>query len=186
MDINQFNIEQKTEMYNILKGRFEGNMARHQGVEWSMVELKLEQSPEKLFAVYKMEQTGGEPDVIAFNSNIDELAFVDCSVESPIGRRSICFDEAALAACKKNKPETSAEAMAKEIGIEMLTEVEYRQLQLLGAFDLKTSSWVQTPDNIRQLGGALFCDRRYDTVFLYHNGADSYYSARGFRGKLML
>lgn len=165
-----------------LKARFEANPARHPGVKWADVQAKLEASPDKLKALAEMERTGGEPDVVAAEKG--QLVFFDCSAESPAGRRSLCFDAAALASRKENKPKGSAMAMAADMGIELLTEEQYRALQKVGAFDLKTSSWIQTPANIRKLGGALFCDRRYDTVFLYHNGAESYYAARGFRGSL--
>jgi hypothetical protein len=166
-------------MLETLKARFEANMHRHPRVKWAEVEKKL--TAGKLKALSQMEETGGEPDVVTFGR---ELLIVDCSPESPAGRRSLCFDAQALAARKENKPKGSAMAAAKDMGIELLTEAQYRALQKVGEFDLKTSSWVQTPPQIRKLGGALFCDRRYDTVFTYHNGAESYYAARGFRGAL--
>lgn len=159
-------------------------MGRHKGLEWSKVQAKLEANPEKLWSLDDMEQTGGEPDVVGYDKKTNEFIFVDCSAESPKGRRSICFDPQALASRKEHKPGGSAIGMADEMGIELLSEEEYRELQKLGKFDLKTSSWVKTPPAIRKLGGALFCDRRYETVFVYHNGAESYYAARGFRGSL--
>ncbi|MBX7114871.1 MAG: DUF4256 domain-containing protein [Myxococcaceae bacterium] len=159
-------------------------MNRHQGLKWAEVQTKLEANVDKLWSLAEMEKTGGEPDVVAVDKKHGEFTFFDCSEESPKGRRSICFDAAALASRKENKPAGSAMGMAEEMGVEMLTEDQYRQLQALGEFDLKTSSWVQTPADIRKLGGALFCDRRYDTVFRYHNGAESYYAARGFRASL--
>lgn len=174
----------KLELVNILKERFEANMDRHKDINWADVQAKLESNPEKLRSLEAMERTGGEPDVVGQDENTGEFIFYDCSAESPIGRRSICYDNEALEARKKNKPENSAINMANDMGVEILTEDQYRELQRLGKFDLKTSSWVKTPDNIRKLGGAIFCDRRYDTVFVYHNGADSYYGARGFRGSL--
>jgi hypothetical protein len=159
-------------------------MSRHKGVEWAKVQAKLEANSEKLWSLNEMEATGGEPDVVAFNKKTGEYVFYDCSAESPKGRRSLCYDREALNARKEHKPKDSAIDMATAIGIELLTEEQYRELQKLGEFDLKTSSWVQTPSDIRKLGGALFCDRRYNQVFLYHNGADSYYGARGFRASL--
>ncbi|MEH7234657.1 DUF4256 domain-containing protein [Bacillus sp. JJ1562] len=176
--------EQREELIKTLKARFEKNMIRHEGFEWAKVEGKLEDNPEKLWSLNEMERTEGEPDVVGYDEKKEEYIFFDCSVESPNGRRSFCYDREALESRKKHKPENSAIDMANDMGIEMLTEEQYRALQELGNFDLKTSSWVQTPANIRKLGGAIFCDRRYDTVFLYHNGADSYYAARGFRGSL--
>jgi len=192
----QLSPEQRQELLKVLKARFEKNMNRHKGLEWAKVQAKLEANPEKLWSLDDMEITGGEPDVVvpiasgndkkttATAGQAGEYIFYDCSAESPKGRRSICYDHEALEARKEHKPENSAIEMAAEMGIELLTEEEYRELQKLGNFDLKTSSWVKTPAGIRKLGGALFCDRRYDTVFLYHNGADSYYAARGFRGSL--
>lgn len=159
-------------------------MERHPNIDWENVQTKLEANPVKLWSLHEMERTEGEPDVVAYNHEMDTYTFMDCSPESPKGRRSICYDQEALDARKKNKPEDSAMNMAASMGIELLTEVEYRSLQQLGKFDLKTSSWVLTPPDIRKLGGAIFCDRRYETVFMYHNGADSYYGARGFRGSL--
>lgn len=167
-----------------LKSRFEKNMDRHHGLEWGAVQAKLEADAEKLQTLHEMERTGGEPDVIGYDPQTGEFIFCDCSPESPIGRRSLCYDGAALASRKENKPVGNAVEMAAAMGIELLTEEQYRALQTLGEFDRKTSSWVQTPSSIRKLGGALFCDRRYDQVFVYHNGAESYYAARGFRGLL--
>lgn len=175
---------QQDELFKILKMRFEENMSRHKGLEWSQVQDRLVSNPEKLHSLSEMERTGGEPDVVGRNSKTDEIIFFDCSAESPSGRRSLCFDREALNARKANKPRSAAEQMAEDMGIELLTEAEYRELQQLGEFDTKTSSWVQTPDQIRKLGGALFCDRRYNAVFVYHNGAESYYASRGFRGSL--
>ena len=159
-------------------------MARHKGLKWTDVAARLEANAEKLWSLSEMERTGGEPDVVGFDKKTGEITFYDCSAESPKERRSVCYDREALNARKENKPKNSAIDMATTMGIELLTEDQYRELQTLGEFDLKTSSWVQTPPAIRKLGGALFCDRRYNTVFLYHNGADSYYAARGFRGSL--
>lgn len=175
---------QAQELIGILKARFENNMNRHKDLDWEDIEVKLNNQPEKLWSLNEMEITQGEPDVIEYDAKKDEHIFVDCSVESPKGRRSICYDHQALEARKEYKPNHSAIEMAIEMGVEVLTETKYRSLQKLGKFDLKTSSWIQTPDEIRKLGGALFCDRRYDTVFVYHNGAESYYAARGFRGML--
>jgi hypothetical protein len=168
----------------ILKSRFEKNMNRHKGLEWSKVESRLEAKPGKLWSLEQMEASGGEPDVVGFDKKTGEYIFYDCAAESPKDRRSICYDRAALNARKENKPKDNAMDMAEAMGIEILSEEEYRQLQELGNFDTKTSSWVKTPSAIRQLGGAIFCDRRYNTVFTYHNGAESYYAARGFRGSL--
>ncbi|HHW22008.1 MAG TPA: DUF4256 domain-containing protein [Clostridiaceae bacterium] len=168
----------------ILKARFEKNMNRHEGIEWEKIQNKLEADEVKLWSLNEMEKTGGEPDVIGYDGETDEYIFFDCSPESPAGRRSICYDREALESRKEHKPKASAMGMAEEMGIEILTEEQYRELQRLGIFDTKTSSWIKTPDRIRKLGGALFCDRRYDTVFVYHNGAESYYSSRGFRGSL--
>ena len=178
--------QQTNELLTALKARFDKNMDRHKSLEWSKVQAKLEASPEKLWPLGEMERTGGEPDVVGFDKKTGEYVFYDCSAESPKGRRSVCYDREALEARKEHKPKDSAVDMAAAMGIELLTEAQYRELQKLGSFDLKTSSWVQTPSEIRKLGGALFCDRRYDTVFLYHNGADSYYAARGFRGSLRI
>jgi len=175
---------QREELLGALKARFEKNMGRHKGLDWSKVQAKLEAATEKLWSLNEMERTGGEPDVVGHDKKTGEYMFYDCSVESPKGRRSLCYDRAALDARKENKPKDSAIDMATAMGIELLTEEQYRELQKLGEFDPKSSSWVKTPSEIRKLGGALFCDRRYDTVFLYHNGADSYYAARGFRGSL--
>ena len=171
-------------LLNILKSRFEKNINRHKGIEWTKVEAKLKKNTDTLLSLNEMERTGGEPDVVGYDKKTDEFIFYDCSVESPNGRRSLCYDAKALASRKENKPKDSAVNMANAMGIELLTEEQYRELQKLGEFDLKTSSWIKTPDKIRKLGGAIFCDRRYDTVFVYHNGADSYYAARGFRGLL--
>jgi hypothetical protein len=169
-----------------LAERFAQNLRRHAGITWDQVAARLEKHPEKLGALQEMENTGGEPDVIGINERTGEVIFCDCSPESPAGRRSLCFDRQALDARKENKPGGNALETAAAIGIELLTEAQYRELQELGEFDRKTSSWVQTPERIRKLGGALFCDRRYDTVFVYHNGAESYYAARGFRGRLLV
>lgn len=174
----------RDELIITLKDRFTKNMRRHAGIDWDPVQAKLLANPEKLQTLYEMELTGGEPDVVAYDSETGEFIFCDCSPESPIGRRSLCFDRKALDARKENKPAGNAMEMAAAIGIEILTEQQYRELQTLGEFDKKTSSWVSTPARIRDLGGALFCDRRYDHVFVYHNGAESYYAARGFRGRL--
>ncbi len=176
--------EQRAELLSTLKTRFEQNMHRHTSLDWKDVEARLEASPEKLWSLHEMERTGGEPDVVGFDSRTGEYIFCDCSAESPKGRRSVCYDRAALESRKKHRPETSAMDMAEAMGIELLTEQEYRELQKLGAFDTKTSSWVKTPPEIRKLGGAIFCDRRYSTVWTYHNGAESYYASRGFRGSL--
>lgn len=176
--------EQNKELLKLLKARFEKNTKRHKGLEWDKVAAKLEANADKLWSLNEMEITGGEPDVVGFDKKKGEFIFYDCSAESPKGRRSLCYDPEALASRKEHKPEDSAIEMAETMGIELLTEEQYRELQQLGEFDLKTSSWVQTPVEIRKRGGALFCDRRYDQVFLYHNGAESYYAARGFRGSL--
>jgi hypothetical protein len=176
--------EQQEELFSALKARFERNMHRHKGLEWAKVQIKLEANPEKLWSLNEMEETGGEPDVVGYDKTTGEYVFYDCSAESPKGRRSLCYDREALESRKEHKPENSAIDMAAAMGIEILTEEQYRELQKLGDFDTKTSSWVKTPAAIRKLGGALFCDRRYDHVFVYHNGADSYYAARGFRGSL--
>jgi Protein of unknown function (DUF4256) len=176
--------ERREELLRALKTRFEKNMNRHKGLEWAKVQAKLEANAEKLWSLSEMERTGGEPDVIGHEKKTGEYIFYDCSAESPNGRRSVCYDREALESRKEHKPEDSATDMAAAMGIELLTEEQYRELQKLGNFDTKTSSWVKTPSGIRKLGGALFCDRRYDTVFLYHNGAESYYAARAFRGSL--
>ena len=176
--------EQREDLLGALKARFEKNMNRHKSLEWAKVQAKLEGNAEKLWSLNEMERTGGEPDVVGHDKKTGEYIFYDCSAESPKGRRSVCYDREALESRKEHKPEDNAIDMAAAIGIELLTEEQYRELQKLGNFDSKTSSWVKTPSDIRKLGGALFCDRRYDTVFLYHNGADSYYAARAFRGSL--
>ena len=176
--------EQRSELLRTLKTRFEKNSERHKGLKWAEVQKRLEANPEKLWSLNEMEKTGGEPDVVGFDKKAGAFIFFDCAEESPKGRRSICFDAAALDSRKENKPKHSAMAMAEEMGVELLSEDEFRELQKLGEFDCKTSSWVQTPPDIRKLGGALFCDRRYDTIFRYHNGAESYYAARGFRASL--
>lgn len=176
--------EQVAELLAELKGRFEENMGRHKGVKWADVAANVEGSPDKLWSLAEMERTGGEPDVVVLDKKSGEIVFVDCSAESPKGRRSVCYDPASLESRKEHKPGHSAVGMAKEMGIELLTEEEYRKLQEFGEFDLKTSSWVATPVEVRKLGGAIFCDRRYDTVWTYHNGAESYYAARGFRATL--
>src|SRR5579862_2045303 len=178
--------KQRDELLNTLKARFEKNMQRHKGVEWAKVQAKLQAAPGKLWSLSEMERTGGEPDVVGHDKKTGEFIFYDCSEESPKGRRSLCYDQEALESRKEHKPKSSAIAMAKAMDVELLTEDEYRTLQTLGKFDTKTSSWIKTPPAIRKLGGALFCDRRYDTVFRYHNGADSYYAARGFRSSLRL
>jgi len=176
--------EQREELLRALKARFEKNMNRHKGLEWSKVQAKLEANTGKLWSLNEMERTDGEPDVVGYDKKTGEYIFYDCSAESPKGRRSFCYDRKALEARKEFKPENNAIDMATVMGIELLTEEQYRELQQLGNFDTKTSSWVKTPSKIRKLGGALFCDRRYDTVFVYHNGAESYYAARAFRGSL--
>ena len=176
--------QQRADLLKTLKTRFEKNMNRHKGLKWDEIEKRLEGKPEKLWSLNAMDDTGGEPDVVDHDKKTGEYIFYDCSEETPKGRRSICYDDEALAARKEHKPADSAMNMAKEMGIEMLTEEEYRALQKLGKFDAKTSSWIKTPPDIRKLGGALFCDYRYATVFVYHNGAESYYAARGFRGSL--
>jgi hypothetical protein len=176
--------EQREELLKVLKARFEKNMKRHKGLEWAKIEAKLQANPEKLWSLDDMEETGGEPDVIGHDKKTGEYIFYDCSAESPKGRRSVCYDGEALESRKEHKPKNSAIDMAAAMGIELLTEEQYRELQELGDFDLKTSSWIKTPAAIRKPGGALFCDRRYDHVFVYHNGAESYYAARGFRGSL--
>ena len=177
-------VKEHEELLKTLKARFEKNMNRHKGLEWSKVQAKLEANPKKLRSLNEMETTGGEPDVVGHDKKTGEYICYDCSAESPKGRRSVCYDREALEARKEHKPKDSAMNMAAAMGIELLTEEQYRELQKLGNFDLKTSSWVKTPPEIRKLGGALFCDRRYDHVFLYHKGADSYYGARAFRGSL--
>jgi hypothetical protein len=174
--------KQSEELLKVLKTRFEKNINLHKDIEWAKVQTKLELNPEKLWSLYEMEKTGGEPDVVGFDKQKGEYIFYDCSVESPKGRRSLCYDRKALESRKQFKPKNTVLDMAAEMGIELLTKEQYAELQLLGNFDTKTSSWVKTPEEIRTLGGAIFCDRRYNHVFVYHNGADSYYAARGFRG----
>lgn len=183
MNKKKLTSQQSQELLKILKTRFEKNTGRHKDLDWSKIQTRLEAQPEKLWSLSEMEDTEGEPDVIGYDKKSDEYIFVDCSPESP-KRRSLCYDYQAWESRKANKPESNAIDKASEMGIELLTEEQYRQLQELGKFDLKTSSWVKTPPEIRELGGAIFCDRRYNTVFMYHNGADSYYAARGFRGSL--
>jgi hypothetical protein len=183
-NIKDLSPEQREEQRRVLKARFEKNMNRHEGLEWVKIQAKLEANTEKLWSLNEMERTGGEPDVVGHDQKTGEYIFYDCSAESPKGRRSLCYDREALDSRKENKPENSAIDMAAAMSIELLTEEQYRELQKLGNFDTKTSSWVKTPSAIRKLGGALFCDRRYDTVFVYHNGAESYYAARAFRGSL--
>lgn len=178
--------EQRAELLTTLKARFEKNMNHHVGVEWAQVQTKLQADAGKLWSLHEMERTGGEPDVVGHDKKTGEYIFYDCSAESPKERRSLCYDREALNSRKEHKPANSAMDMAVAMGIELLTEEQYRMLQQLGNFDLKTSSWITTPADIRKLGGALFCDRRYNTVFVYHNGADSYYAARGFRGSLKI
>ncbi|MED0667575.1 DUF4256 domain-containing protein [Bacillus badius] len=177
-------LEKREELFRVLKARFENNMSRHKGLEWSKVQVKLEANPEKMWSLHEMERTGGEPDVIGHDKQQDEYLFYDCSAESPKGRRSVCYDREGLESRKKHKPENNAIDMAAAMGIELLTEEQYRALQKIEDFDMKTSSWIQTPSDIRKLGGALFCDRRFGKVFVYHNGAEAYYAARGFRGSL--
>lgn len=176
--------EQRDQLTRLLKARFGRNMKRHEGLEWDEVKAKLDANDEKLWSLSEMERTGGDPDVVGRDPRTGEFIFIDCSAESPAGRRSVCYDREALESRKEHKPENSALDMATAMGIELLTEEQYRELQKLGNFDTKTSSWVKTPSNIRKLGGALFCDRRFDHVFVYHNGAESYYAARAFRGLL--
>jgi hypothetical protein len=176
--------EQREELLRALKARFEQNMNRHVGLEWAEIQARLEAKPERLWSLSEMERTGGEPDVVGHDAETGEYVFYDCSAQSPTGRRSVCYDRAALESRKENKPGNSAMDMAAAMGIELLTEEQYRELQKLGEFDTKTSSWVKTPSDIRELGGAIFADYRYGHVFVYHNGAESYYAARGFRGSL--
>lgn len=186
MDQTSFTRELAEELLQTLKSRFQANMHRHIGLNWDMVEARLRSHTTKLWSLFLMETTGGEPDVVSFDATSGEFVFYDCAAETPVGRRNLCYDRAALDARKANKPASSALDIAAEIGVSMLTEEEYRFLQTLGEFDRKTSSWVATPKEIRSLGGALFCDRRYNHVFTYHNGADSYYGVRGFRAKLAI
>lgn len=183
-DKKKLSPSQRDELISILKSRFEKNMQRHKGIGWDKVQAKLEANAEKLWSLHEMERTGGEPDVVAYDKKTDEYIYYDCSAESPKGRRSICYDREALNARKEHKPENSVIDMAADMGVELLTEEQYRELQKLGKFDSKTSSWIKTPSDIRKLGGAVFADYRYEKVFVYHNGADSYYAARGFRGAL--
>jgi hypothetical protein len=178
--------KQREELLRTFKARFERNMNRHQGLEWAKVQAKLEASTEKMWSLNEMETSGGEPDVVGHDKKTGEYILADCSAESPKGRRSVCYDREALESRKEHKPQNNAIDMAAVMGIELLTEEQYRELQKLGNFDTKTSSWVKTPSDIRKLGGALFCDRRYGNVFVYHNGAESYYAARGFRGSLRI
>lgn len=182
----ELSLTQKDALLHLLKSRFEKHKNRHEGLEWTNVEARLKENPEKMWSLQLMEETGGEPDVVGYDAQTDEYIFYDCSAESPKGRRSLCYDREAWETRKEHKPTDNALDMATEMGIELLTEAEYRILQGLGAFDLKTSSWIKTPEKIRKLGGAIFCDRRFDTVFTYHNGAESYYAARGFRGVLKI
>jgi Protein of unknown function (DUF4256) len=181
---NNLPSDQRQELLRALKARFEKNPNRHKGLEWPKVQAKLEANPEKLWSLHEMERTGGEPDVVGHDKKTGEYIFYDCSAESPKARRSICYDGEALESRKENKPADNAMGMALAMGIDLLTEEQYRELQKLGSFDTKTSSWVKTPPAIRKLGGALFCDRRFDTVFVYHNGAESYYAGRAFRASL--
>lgn len=181
---NKLSAEEREELLGVLRTRFEKNAGRHKGLAWADVQARLEARAQAFWSLYEMEQTGGEPDVVEQDKNTGEYLFFDCSAESPKGRRSLCYDREALESRKEHKPNDSASDMAAGMGIELLTEQQYRQLQQLGTFDAKTSSWIKTPAGIRKLGGALFCDRRYNTVFVYHNGAESYYAARGFRGVL--
>jgi hypothetical protein len=180
----ELSAKQSEELLGALKARFEKNMSRHEGLEWVRIKAKLEANPETLWSLSEMERTGGEPDVVGHDKKTGEYIFFDCAAESPKGRRSFCYDREALDSRKENKPKDNAIEMAAAMGVELLTEEQYRELQKLGEFDTKTSSWVKTPAAVRKLGGALFCDRRFDTVFTYHNGAESYYAARAFRGSL--
>jgi hypothetical protein len=181
---NKLSSEEREELLTVLKARFEKNMKRHNGLAWTDVQAWLDNNADKLWSLSEMERTGGEPDVVAYDKKTSEYTFYDCSPESPKERRSLCYDREALDSRKENKPKNSAVDLAAEMGIELLTEEQYRALQTLGNFDAKTSSWIQTPDDVRKLGGALFCDFRFGKVFVYHNGAESYYAARGFRGSL--
>ncbi len=182
----KLSITQSDNMLKLLKARFEKNIMRHKNIKWDNIFVKLNANDEKMWSLNEMERTGGEPDIIGEDKKTGEYIFCDCSAESPVGRRSICYDDEALESRKLNKPENSAVNLADEMGIELLSEVQYRELQTMGKFDLKTSSWIKTPADIRKLGGALFCDRRYNSVFTYHNGAESYYAARGFRGLIRI
>ncbi|MEW5974272.1 MAG: DUF4256 domain-containing protein [Acidobacteriota bacterium] len=177
-------VKQREELLRTLKARFEKNMSRHKGLTWAQVQARLEANPDRLWSLVEMERTGGEPDVVGHDKKTGEYIFCDCSTESPLGRRSLCYDREALEARKEHKPKDNALDMAATMGIKLLTEEQYRELQKLGSFDTKTSSWIKTSSDIRKLGGALFCDRRYNHVFVYHNGAESYYAARGFRASL--
>jgi len=181
---NKLSTEASEALLEVLRIRFEKNMSRHKGLDWDKIQAKLEANAEKLWSLDEMERTEGEPDVVGYDKKTDEYIFYDCAAESPKGRRSICYDHEALEKRKENKPKDSAVNMAAEMGIEILNEEEYKELQKLGKFDAKTSSWIKTPSDVRKLGGAIFSDFRYNTVFVYHNGADSYYAARGFRGSL--
>ncbi|MBA4317101.1 MAG: DUF4256 domain-containing protein [Flavobacterium sp.] len=183
-NIKNLSPEQRSTLISVLKDRFDKNPNRHKNLECAKIQAKLEANPEKMWSLNEMERTGGEPDVIGYNTNTGEYLFYDCSTESPKDRRSVCYDREALESRKENKPKNSAITMASEMGIELLTEEQYRELQRFGNFDTKTSSWIKTPAEIRKLGGAIFADFRYGTVFVYHNGAESYYAARGFRGLL--
>ena len=183
-NIRNLSSEQCVELFGTLKTRFDKNLNRHEGLEWANVQARLEAKPQKLWSLYEMEKSGGEPDVVGYDEKSLEYIFFDCSQESPIGRRNLCYDREALESRKKLKPENSAMDLAAAMGIDILTEEQYRELQKLGAFDTKTSSWILTPPDIRKLGGALFCDRRYNHIFTYHNSAESYYAVRGFRGSL--
>ena len=183
-DIKELSLKQSEELLSVLKARFEKNKNRHKDIEWAKVQAKLKTNTDKLWSLSEMENTGGEPDVVAYDKKTGEFIFYDCSAESPNGRRSICYDRQALDSRKEHKPKTNALDMAAAIGIELLTEEQYRALQQLGNFDTKTSSWIKTPDKIRKLGGAIFADFRYGNIFVYHNGAESYYAGRGFRGAL--
>lgn len=184
--MNSLSTQQQEQLLQVLQTRFEANMARHHGMVWETVDARLRQKPDMLWSLSEMERTGGEPDVVVIDTDSSPITFYDCALESPKGRRSICYDREALEARKQNKPETSVMDVVRSMGIELLDETQYRKLQEFGPFDIKTSSWILTPSSIRSLGGALFCDYRYGTVFTYHNGADSYYSSRGFRGCLTL
>lgn len=183
---NKLSLTDQEELLKIIKARFEKNRNRHEGLEWDKVQAKLEANPEKLWSLNEMEKTGGEPDVVNYDKNTGAYIFYDCSSESPKERRSLCYDRKALDSRKENKPKNNVEDVAAAMGITLLSETEYRELQKLGKFDSKTSSWIQTPDEIRKLGGAIFADYRYETIFIYHNGAESYYAARGFRGALKI